>query len=118
MIIQWEKILWEEDDTGTSRATLADDEHNMLTLENREGKIAFHTDGSPTFDVTTVLDIATLFMILASNALGQAGRSRQGRTSARGARAREAGALIPEPRRAPAAQPRDVKPKARRVSSP
>lgn len=116
MIIQWEKILWEEDDTGTSRATLADEEHNMLTLENREGKIAFHTDGSPTFDVSTVLDIATLFMILASNALGQAGRSRQGRTSARGARAREAGALIPEPR-APTAQPHDVKPKARRVSS-
>ncbi len=117
MIIQWEKILWEEDDTGTSRATLADDEHNMLTLEKRDGKIVFHTDGSPSFELSTVLDITTLFMILSSDALGQVGRSRQGRASARGARAREARPLIPGPRRAPTPQPHDGKAKPKRVSS-
>ena len=117
MIIQWEKIRWEADDSGTSSATLADEEHNSLTLENRDGKITFHTDGRPSFDVSTVLDITTLCMILSSNALAEAGRTRQGRATARGGRAREARGLVPEPRRAQAAQPHDVKPKAKRVGS-
>jgi hypothetical protein len=117
MIIQWEKIRWEADDSGTSSATLADDDHNSLTLEIRDSKIAFYTDGKPSFDIGTVLDITTLCMILSSNALANAGRTRQGRATGRSARASGARPLIPEPRRASAGQQHDVKPKAKRVSS-
>jgi hypothetical protein len=117
MIIQWEKIQWEADDSGASSATLADEDHNNLTLQNRDGKITFHTDGSPSFDISTVLDITTLCMILCSNAIADAARPRQGRATARGARAREARRLIPEPRRPPTNQPEDVKPKPKRISS-
>ena len=118
MIIQWENIQWDADDSGASSATLADEDLNSLRLENRDGKITFHTDGSPSFDISTVLDITTLCMILCSNAIADAARPRQGRASARSTRARAARALIPEPRRAPSEPPQDVKPKSRRVSSP
>ncbi len=116
MIIQWESIRWEADDAGTSWATLADEDHNSLTLENRDGKVTFHTDGSPRFDASTVMDIAALCAILSKNALGQASRTRQGRVTARTTHRSDAGPVVPEPRRAPATEPREIKPKARQLA--
>ncbi len=71
MKIHWDNIKWETDDAGTSWATLADEEHNSLTLENRDGTITFHTDGNPRFDASTVLDLTVLFVVLSRDAMGQ-----------------------------------------------
>jgi hypothetical protein len=116
MIIQWEDIRWDADDAGTSWATLVDEDDNSLTLENRAGKIIFHTLGSPRFDASTVLDIASVCVILSKNALNQANRARARGVATRRAQPRATGTLIPEPRRAPAAEPHDTKPKARRLA--
>ena len=105
MIIHWEDIRWEVDDSGTSWATLADEEHNSLTLENRDGKITFHTDGSPRFDTRTILEITALCMILEEDAIGQSGEARQSRVTARSSDSREVGTFVPRPRHAPDPEP-------------
>ncbi len=116
MKIHWDNVKWETDDVGTSWATLADEEHNMLTLENRDGTITFHTDGNPRFDVSTVLDITALCAILSRNALDQAGPSHQGRTASRSKRDRASEVLVPEQRQAPLGQEHRVKPRASRLA--
>lgn len=73
MNIYWENVRWETEDTGTTSATLADNEHNSLTLEHRDGMITFYTDGNPSFDVGAVLDITAICMVLSKTALGQGG---------------------------------------------
>jgi hypothetical protein len=116
MIIYWEDIRWEVDDAGTSWATLADEEHNNLTLESRDGKITFHTDGSPSFDARTILEITALCMILEEDALGKPDGARQGHITARGTDSRDAGTFIPGQRHAPDPEPGDVKPEATRLA--
>jgi hypothetical protein len=100
MNIQWENIRWETDDAGTSWATLADDEHNMLRLENRGSNITFHTDGDPSFDAGTLLDIATLCLLLSRNALDKTDAVGEGRSQARVSQTRPSDVNVPEPRRA------------------
>jgi hypothetical protein len=104
MMIHWENIHWETDDAGTSWATLADEEHNSLTLENRDGMITFHTDGSPRFDVSTFLDITALCVILSKNTLGQVGRSHQDRVTTRRERTYNAEMLVPGQRHSPVSE--------------
>jgi hypothetical protein len=96
MKIHWENIHWETDDVGTSWATLADGEHNSLTLESRDDMITFHADGSPRFEIGEILDFTTLCLILSRNAL--ADRIDEGRDSDRGSRAPDSGVLVPEQR--------------------
>ena len=114
MRIHWENIDWETDDGGTSWATLADEEHNSLTLENRDDTITFHTDGNPTFDASTVLDIVALCVILFRDAIGQASRPRQGRATGRRPRARADGPLVPGQRRTSLPDRQPIDPKASR----
>jgi hypothetical protein len=115
MIIYWEDIRWEVDDAGTSWATLADEDHNSLTLENRDGRITFHTDGSPSFEPSTVLEITALCMILSKESLGQAGQTRQDRVAARSSESDDASAFIPAPRHATDAEPNDIEAEATRL---
>jgi hypothetical protein len=100
MKIDWESIKWETDDVGTSWATLADEEHNGLTLENRDGTITFHTDGNPRFDVSTALELIALCAILSMNALDQDSLAHRGRA---------AEVQVPEQRPAPQGERDDVK---------
>ena len=93
MMIHWENIHWETDDVGTSWATLADGEHNSLTLESRDDTITFHVDGNPRFEIGEILDLTTLCLILSRNAL--ADRLDEGRDVERGSRAPAAGMLVP-----------------------
>jgi hypothetical protein len=116
MIIYWEDIRWEVDDAGTSWATLADEEHNSLTLENRDGKITFHTDGSPRFDARTILEITALCMILEEDALGQPGEARQSRVTARSSDSRDVGTFVPRPRHASDPEPSEIEPEATRLT--
>jgi hypothetical protein len=113
MKIDWEDIRWETDDVGTSWATLADEEHNSLTLEYREGRIAFHTDGNPRFEVPTVLEITALCVVLSRNALGQVGRTDRARDTARSSGA-HAATLVPEQRHAPLTHDNNIEPRVRR----
>jgi|HubBroStandDraft_3_1064219.scaffolds.fasta_scaffold520836_1 hypothetical protein len=115
MIIYWEDIRWEVDDAGTSWATLADEEHNSLTLENRDGKITFHTDGSPRFDTRTILEITALCMILEEDALGKPDGARQGHITTRSTDSRDADTFIPGQRHAPDPEPGDVEPETTRL---
>jgi len=115
MKIHWENIRWETDDVGTSWATVADEQHNSLTLENRDGTITFHTDGDPRFDVSTILDITALCAVLSRNALGQIGGPPQGPEPPRSTSARTAGLLVPEQRHTPLTQDDEVEPKVRRL---
>jgi hypothetical protein len=94
MRMHWENIHWETDHAGTSRATLADEEHNSLTLENRDDMITFHTDGSPRFEVSAVMDIMAVSAILSRNAL-DANRAEQPGVTADTSLARAAEALVP-----------------------
>jgi hypothetical protein len=72
MKIHMNHIRWETDDIGTSRATMADKDHNSLTLENRDdGTISIHTDGTPRFELSAILDITALFAILSRKALAE-----------------------------------------------
>jgi hypothetical protein len=116
MIINWEDIRWEADDAGTSRATLADEEHNSLTLENRDGKITFRTDGSPTFNTSTVLEITALCMLLSKEDLGRAELGRPARITTRGAQPDpgepDGETFVPEPRQALDTEPHDIEPEA------
>ena len=93
MKIHWENIHWETDDVGTSWATLADGEHNSLTLESRDDTITIHTDGSPRFEIGEILDLTTLCLVLSRNAI--ADRIDAGRDADRGSRAPTPGALVP-----------------------
>jgi hypothetical protein len=115
MKIHWEHIRWETDDLGTSWATVADEEHNSLTLENRDGTITFHTDGDPRFDVGTILDITALCAVLSRNALGQIGGPPHSTEPPRSSSARTAGMLVPEQRHTPLTQDDEVEPKVRRL---
>jgi hypothetical protein len=112
MIIYWEDIRWEVDDAGTSWATLADEEHNSLTLENRDGKITFHTEGTPRFDARRILEITALCMILEEDALAEPDAAGQGRVTARSSDSRDADTFIPGQRHAPDPKPGDMKPEA------
>jgi hypothetical protein len=100
MNIQWENIRWETDDAGTSWATLADDESNTLRLESRGSTITFHSDGDPSFDAETLMDIATLCLLLSRNALDQTGAVDEGRSQARRPQTRASDVTVPAPRRA------------------
>jgi hypothetical protein len=111
MRMHWENISWETDDAGTARATLADEEHNSLTLENRDGTITFHTDGNPRFEVSAVMDIMAVSAILSRNAL-DADRTGKGGVSAQTSLARAAEALVPEQRDASLREPQCTEPKA------
>jgi hypothetical protein len=111
MRMHWENINWETDDAGTSRATLMDDENNSLTLENRDGTITFHTDGSPRFDVSTVMDIMALSAILSRSAL-EADRTQRGPVTADTPLARTAEALVPEQRDASLHERQRIEPNA------
>jgi hypothetical protein len=112
MIIYWEDIRWEVDDAGTSWATLADEEHNTLTLENRDGKITFHTDGSPQFDAGTLLEITALCMVMAKETLSQSGGPHEGRIIAQTSQPGDADAFIPEQRHALDPDADDIDPAA------
>jgi hypothetical protein len=114
--IHWENINWETDDVGTSWATLADAEHNSLTLENRDGTITFHTDGNPRFDVSTVLDITAVCMILSKNALDQPGPVGQGGATSRSAPEGASEVLVPEQRQASLGQQHDAERHASRLT--
>lgn len=116
MIINWEDIRWEVDDAGTSWASVADEEHNSLTLENRGGKITFHTDGSPRFDARRVLEITALCMILEQDVLAEPAEARQGHSAARGAGSRDADTFIPGQRHAPDPEPAGIQPEAIRLA--
>jgi hypothetical protein len=72
MNIYWENVRWETEDTGAVSATMADKEHNSLTLEHRDGMITFYTDGSPSFDIAAILDITAICMVLSRTSLSQA----------------------------------------------
>jgi hypothetical protein len=111
MRMHWENINWETDDAGTSRATLADEEHNSLTLENRDGTITFHTEGSPKFEVSAVMDIMALSAIMSRSAL-DANRTGQGRVAADTPVARTAEALVPEQRDASLPERQRIEPRA------
>jgi hypothetical protein len=115
MKIHWENIRWETDDVGTSWATLADEEHNSLTLENRDDTITFHTDGSPQFDISTILDLTALCMVLSRNALDRIGSPPQSPEPARTTPAPAAGILVPGQRHTPLTQDDEIEPKVRRL---
>lgn len=106
MKIHWESIHWETDDVGTSWATIADEEHNSLTLENRDGKIAFYTDGIPRFEIGAILDITALCAILSRNAL--ADLVDQGHLAAETSGDRDTGVVVPSQRQAPLTEHQDV----------
>lgn len=116
MRMHWENINWETDDAGTSRATLADDEHNSLTLENRDGTITFHTDGSPRFEISAVMDIVALSAIMSRSAL-ETDRTQQGRAAADTPLARTAEALVPEQRDASLPEHQRIEPKGCRLAA-
>jgi hypothetical protein len=116
MIIYWEDIRWEVDDAGTSWATLADEEHNTLTLENRQGKITFHTDGSPRFDASTVLEITALCTILSKEALGQPDEPHNGRIVAETSQPGDADAFVPQQRHALDPDADDTEPESTRLA--
>jgi hypothetical protein len=112
MIIHWEDIRFEVDDAGTSWATLADDAHNSLTLEWRDGAVTFHADGSPRFDVGSLLEITALCMILAKDELGkEAGAQPAGPSVAVSSHSGETEAYIPGQRQAS-----DINPAATRLA--
>jgi hypothetical protein len=100
MIINWEDIRWEEDDAGTSWATVADEQHNALTLESRDGKITFQTDGSPRFDAGTVLEITAICMVMSKDAVGEHSGARGGRIIAETSQPGDADTYIPAQRHA------------------
>jgi hypothetical protein len=100
MIIYWEDIRWDVDDAGTSSATLADEEHNSLTLESCNGRITFRTDGSPSFDASTIHEIVALCAIMTKEGAGQHGGAHPGRIVATSSQSRAANSFVPEQRRA------------------
>jgi hypothetical protein len=104
MKIHWENIRWETDAVGTSWATIADEDHNSLTLENRDGRIAFYTDGTPRFEIGAILDITALFAILSRNAL--ADLVDQGHAEA--AADRGTSVVVPGQRQAPLTEHQDI----------
>jgi hypothetical protein len=103
MNIYWENVRWETEDTGAVSATLADKEHNSLTLEHRDGEITFRTDGSPKFDTAAILDITAICMVLARTSLSQAAPDT--------AQAEASNVHVPGPRQA-ATRHEDVRPRA------
>jgi hypothetical protein len=99
MIIYWEDIRWEEDDAGTARATVADERHNTLMLESRDGKITFQTDGEPSFDASKIMEIAALCMVLAEDSTDLTPSTHHGRIVAETSQPGDADAFIPQQRR-------------------
>jgi hypothetical protein len=117
MIIHWEDIRWDVDEAGTSWATLADAAHDSLTLECRDGAITFHTDGSPRFDASTLMEITALCMVLAKEAVTQAGGAHhEGRIFASTSQPGDSDTYVPEQRLATDAQTGDADPAAARLS--
>jgi len=100
MIIYWEDIRWDVDDAGTSWATVADEEHNTITLENRAGRITFHTEGSPSFAASRVLEIAALCTVMSEEALGEPQAPHRGRIVAETAQPGDADTFVPQQRQA------------------
>jgi hypothetical protein len=98
MNVYWENVRWETEDTGTMSATLADKEHNSLTLEQRDGMITFLTDGNPSFDVGAIMDITSIFMVLCRKSLSQAGEIDE--ASGTAASQAEGSVHVPGPRQA------------------
>ncbi|HEY2313631.1 MAG TPA: hypothetical protein VGH96_08460 [Streptosporangiaceae bacterium] len=117
MRMHWENINWETDDAGTSRATLADEEQNSLTLENRDGTITFHTEGSPRFDASAVMDIMALSAIMSRSAL-EADRTQQSRAAADTPLAGTAEALVPEQRDASLPERQRIETEGCRLAAP
>lgn len=114
MIIDWEGIRFEVDDAGTTWATLADDAHNSLTLECRDGAVTFHADASPRFGASALLEITALCMILVKDAVGGAtGAQQAGPILAGRSQPGDPDAYIPEQRQA-ADETSDIQPAARR----
>jgi hypothetical protein len=117
MKIHWENIHWMTDDVGTSWATLADGEHNSLTLESRDDTITFHADGSPRFEIGEILDLATLCLILSRNALpdriDEARRSDHGTPTSAGP-----DVLVPEQRQESLPEQHDTSSRACQLTRP
>jgi hypothetical protein len=114
MKIHWENIHWATDDVGTSWATLADGEHNILTLESRDDTITIHTDGSPRFEIGEILDLTTLCLILSRNAL--ADQVDEVRDTDGGSQAPDPGVLVPGQRQESLSE-QDTRSRARQLNT-
>lgn len=97
MRIDLEDIRCDTDEAGWVRGTVMDQEHNSLAVSCRDGKITFHTEGTPSFDITEALEIGALCVMLSTSALDAADGPEQDSESdgPADAGAEEARALIP-----------------------
>jgi hypothetical protein len=106
MKIHMDHIRWETDDIGTSRATVADNDHNSLTLENRDGTVAIYTDGTPRFELSAILDITALFAILSRKALAE--QPDQGHAATAASADSAASVIVPGQRQAPVTEHQNI----------
>jgi hypothetical protein len=111
MNIYWENVRWETEEAGAKSATLADNEHNSLTLKQHDGTITFYTNGNPSFDTGAILDITAICMVLSKASLSQAGESATGGARTDEAQAEATNVHVPGPRQE-AAQQEDVRRRA------
>jgi hypothetical protein len=73
MRIHCESILWEDDGHGRVRATLTDNDLNILQVEHDAGSnVTFRTEGNPSFDVHIALEIGLLCLALTRHMLTEA----------------------------------------------
>jgi hypothetical protein len=70
MRVYLEGVSWDDDGAGTVRATVFDDKHDSLVVEKTDNdRVTFHTDGTPSFDVSTTMEVMALSVVMARSAL-------------------------------------------------
>jgi hypothetical protein len=70
MRVYLERVSWDVDADGAARATLFDDKHDCLIVGKTDSdRVTFHTDGTPSFDVNTTMEIVALSIVMARSAM-------------------------------------------------